>query len=152
MVHFSYSGPLDWGLALGISTADFAAHAFSRDAESVQGIRHFVRETLTGWGLRACADDLTNVVNELATNAAQHALPQHGKHDKAWLGMAHTGGTVVCAVTDSSPTPPSCRTPEHLGPTGRGLVIVEALTNQWGYAKTRPGGKIVSARIATLHP
>ncbi|MEU9348958.1 ATP-binding protein [Streptomyces sp. NPDC048278] len=142
---------MDWGLALGISTADFAAHAFSKDPESVQSIRCFVRETLAGWGLRACANDLTNVANELAVNAAQHALSQHGEPDKAWLGLAHTGGTVVCAVTDPSPKPPSRRSPQHLAAAGRGLVIVDALTSQWGYARTHSGGKIVWARIATPH-
>ncbi|MFK0287991.1 ATP-binding protein [Streptomyces sp. NPDC090499] len=142
---------MDWGLALGISTADFAAHAFSRDPESVQGIRRFTRETIAGWGLCAYADDLTNVVNELTVNAVQHALPKRGEQAKAWLGMAHTGGTVVCAVTDPSPAPPSCLSPEHLAPTGRGLVIVDALTSQWGYARTHSGGKIVWARITTPH-
>ncbi|MFF4041121.1 ATP-binding protein [Streptomyces sp. NPDC001816] len=145
----AYSGPLDWGLALGISTADFAAHAFSQDPKSVESIRRFVRETIGSWGLRAFADDLTNVVNELTTNAVQHALPKRDEQAKAWLGMAHIDGTVVCAVTDPSPTPPTHRFPEHLAPAGRGLVIVDALTSQWGYTKTRTGGKIVWARITT---
>lgn len=63
--------------------------------------------------------------------------------------MAHTDGTVVCAVTDPSPTPPSHHFPDHLAPAGRGPVIVDALTSQWGHIKTHTGGKTVWARIAT---
>ncbi|MER6738125.1 ATP-binding protein [Streptomyces puniciscabiei] len=145
----AYSDRLDWGLALGISTADFAAHAFSQDPTSVKNIRRFVRETIASWGLRAFADDLTNVVNELTTNAVQHALIAGDEQRKAWLGIAHTHGAVVCAVTDPSPAPPASIHPNHLALAGRGLIIVDALTSQWGYTPTHSGGKIVWARITT---
>ena len=102
------------------------------------------------WGLSPLADDLTTVVNELTTNAVQHALPCPGKpHSRAWLGLARTGNTVVCAVTDPSPTPPVYHRPESLAEAGRGLLIVNALTSQWGYAPTPSNGKAVWARITT---
>ncbi|AZQ32121.1 ATP-binding protein [Streptomyces cyaneochromogenes] len=139
----------DWGLALGISTADFAARAFSGDPASLQTVRRFIRENLSAWGLNALAEDLMIVVNELAANAVQHALAGPGEADsKAWLGVARTGSTVVCSVTDPSPTPPTRADPTPLADAGRGLLIVDALTSQWGYATTAPGGKTVWARIA----
>ncbi|WP_432196563.1 ATP-binding protein [Streptomyces sp. bgisy027] len=101
----------DWGLELGISTADFAACAFTCDPDSLKTIRRFILTTVSAWGLHALADDLTTVINELTTNAVQHALPSPGNiQPKGWLGIARTGSTVVCAVTDPSPTPPSRRT------------------------------------------
>ncbi|MFI6567062.1 ATP-binding protein [Streptomyces sp. NPDC050534] len=142
----------DWGLALGISTADFAARAFTSTPASLENVRRFVRETISDWGLNALAADMTIVVNELTTNAVQHALNGYdGTRGKAWLGIARTGGAVVCAVTDPSTTPPTRRHPEQLAESGRGLLVVDALTSQWGYTPTAPDGKTVWARIPTPH-
>lgn len=141
----------DWGLELGISTADFAARAFTCDPDSLRAIRRFIVTTVSAWGLHALADDLMTVVNELTTNAVQHALPGPGDAPpKGWLGIARTGSTVVCAVTDPSSTPPSRRPLEYLADTGRGLLIVDALSSQWGYAASAPAGKTVWARISSL--
>ncbi|MFD5017123.1 ATP-binding protein [Streptomyces chartreusis] len=63
---------------LEISTADFAARAFTCHPDSLKTIRRFILETISTWGLHALADDLTTVVNELTTNAVQHALPHPG--------------------------------------------------------------------------
>ncbi|GAA3798078.1 ATP-binding protein [Streptomyces coacervatus] len=141
----------DWGLALGISTSDFAARAFTCEPTSLQSVRRFVRETISAWGLNMLAEDMTTVVNELTTNAVRHALDGCAEAPgKAWLGIARTGGAVVCAVTDPSSTPPTRRHPERLAEAGRGLLVVDALTgHQWGYAQTAPDGKTVWARLTT---
>ncbi|MGW7426985.1 hypothetical protein ACWGJB_44590 [Streptomyces sp. NPDC054813] len=60
-----------------------------------------------------------------------------------------TSGISRLHAQPRSPSVPFTGTP---GPAGRGLVIVDALTNQWGYARTHSGGKIVWARIAAPHP
>lgn len=141
--------PLDWGLAVGTSTADFAARAFTCNPGSLKKIRRFIRETISTWGLTVLADDLTAAVNELTTNAVQHALvAPEGARGRAWLGMARTGNTVVCVVADPSPTPPSRHHPVCLADAGRGLAVVDALADQWGYATSASGGKTVWVRIA----
>ncbi|MFJ7297865.1 ATP-binding protein [Streptomyces collinus] len=139
-------GPLDWGLALGISTADFAARAFTCDAASLKNVRCFIRETVSEWDLGSLADDLTTVVNELTSNAVLHALVA-GAGSKAWVGMARAGDTVVCAVADPSPALPTRRRAAHLADSGRGLLIVDALCDKWGYAASEASGKTVWARI-----
>jgi anti-sigma regulatory factor (Ser/Thr protein kinase) len=145
--------PLDWGLALGISTADFTARAFTREATSLKSIRRFIHETMDVWDLSSLTDDLTLVVNELTTNAVLHALTTtSGARGKAWVGMARTHHTVVCAVADPSPTPPTQAKTTHLADSGRGLLIVEALSDKWGYATSKPGGKTVWARITLTNP
>jgi anti-sigma regulatory factor (Ser/Thr protein kinase) len=139
----------DWGLALGISAAGFAARAFTCEPGSLESIRRFARDTISDWGLTAFADDMTTVVGELTANAVRHALPACGEADtKAWLGMVRTGGAVVCTVVDPSPSPPTRQDPDYLAETGRGLLIVDALTSQWGYSEPDPSGKTVWARIA----
>jgi hypothetical protein len=113
--------PLDWGLALGISTADFAARAFTCDAASLKNIRGFI------------------------------ALAA-GSGGKAWVGMARTGDTVVCAVADPSPAPPTRPATTQLADSGRGLLIVDALSDKWGYATSEPSGKTVWARVSLTSP
>ncbi|MGW4759978.1 ATP-binding protein [Streptomyces chartreusis] len=140
----------DWRLELGISTADFAARSFTCDPGSFKTVRRFILETISAWELNALADDLTTVVNELPTNALQHALPGPGDgQPKGCLGIARTGSAVVCAVSDPSYTPPVCVRPPLLADTGRGLLIVDALTTRWGYAAASPQGKTVWARISS---
>ncbi|MFE4424719.1 ATP-binding protein [Streptomyces sp. NPDC056817] len=100
------------------------------------------------WGLDALIDDLTLIISELTTNAVRHALAADSKPpSKAWLGIARTGKTIVCAVSDPSPTPPAPHHAEDLAQGGRGLHVVKALTSQWGYAKAEPTGKTVWARV-----
>ncbi|MFF1708284.1 ATP-binding protein [Streptomyces sp. NPDC058252] len=133
----------DWVLALGISTADFAARAFTCELTSLKNVRRFVRETISVWGLDMLADDMTTLVNELTTNAVPHALDGCvDARSKACLGVTRTGGALVCAVTDPSPTP-ARRHLERLSEAGRGLLVVEALSSQWGYTQTNPDGKTV---------
>ncbi|MFD7817635.1 ATP-binding protein [Streptomyces sp. NPDC059785] len=142
----------DWGLALGISAAAFAARAFTCAPRSLETVRRFARDVVDDWELHAIADDVITVVGELTTNAVRHALPQGDtRYAKAWLGIARTGGALVCAVADPDPTPPTPPALGHPDPyaeTGRGLLIVEALATQWGYTRTDPTGKTVWARIA----
>ncbi|WP_442805391.1 ATP-binding protein [Streptomyces sp. GMR22] len=96
----------DWGLALGISSAGFAARAFTGDRRSLEGVRRFTREVLSAWGLTALTDDMTTVVSELVTNALRHALEgREQAPGKAWIGMLRTGGALVCAVADPDPSP-----------------------------------------------
>jgi two-component sensor histidine kinase len=145
---------------LGISTADFAARAFTCDAESLKNIRDFIRETMSAWDwgspaddLTAVVDDLTSVVNELTSNAVLHAgMGAGAASSKAWVGMARTGNTVVCAVADPSPAPPTRPATTPLADSGRGLQIVDALCDKWGYSTSAPSGKTVWARISLTNP
>jgi two-component sensor histidine kinase len=92
------------------------------------------------------------VISELTTNALRYGLPCAG----AWairLGLlqAQPSSGVLCAVADSNPAPPA---PKPLGgpaESGRGLHVVQALSDNWGYARTGDRGKVVWATFGASH-
>jgi anti-sigma regulatory factor (Ser/Thr protein kinase) len=115
-------------------------------AGSVRAARDFTVATLRRWGGPECSHDVTIVVSELVTNALRHARPGSGEA-RPWpirLGLLQLRPRLLCAVADPSTTAPVPRTPESLGETGRGLHIVGALSDSWGYA-ARDTGKVVWA-------
>ena len=70
------------------------------------------------------------------------------------LGLLHAGPFVVCAVADPSPQAPAPRQPDHLDESGRGLMVVDSLSDQWAFC-TAPAalGKVVwAAFAATAEP
>ncbi|WP_443034862.1 ATP-binding protein [Streptomyces sp. BE133] len=86
------------------------------------------------------------LTGELVSNAIRHALPDTGtSEDIAWLGLIRNPTHLVCAVTDPSNTRPTPQpTGQLLNENGRGLHIIEALAESWGYTP-HPTGKTVWA-------
>ena len=92
--------------------------------------------------------DITIVVSELLTNAIRHALPASGEtgpQRPVRLGLLQPGSCVLCAVADPSKAAPTLQTPGSLTETGRGLYIIGALSDQWGYTTPSETGKVVWA-------
>ncbi|MGW2046306.1 ATP-binding protein [Streptomyces sp. NPDC001858] len=111
--------------------------------------RDFTHRTLDCWSLGHCGDDAVVVVTELAANAVLHALP-HPSVDElhARLRLTLRRSHLVCAVTDPSDSLPVY--PHHaddLLEHGRGLQIVEALSEHWGWTRRSPVGKTVWAML-----
>ncbi|MET8681770.1 ATP-binding protein [Streptomyces sp. NPDC004647] len=131
---------------MGLGVPRFTARRFTASPSSLQQVRHYTRSTLEQWGLSACADDAAMVVNELATNALRHALSRQEPDNAGWLGLIHTANAVTCAVKDPSPLEPASLNADLLALRGRGLRIVNALTDSWGYSATGTG-KTVWARL-----
>jgi anti-sigma regulatory factor (Ser/Thr protein kinase) len=116
--------------------------------ESARAARHFAHAALTEWRLTALADDVDLVISELITNALLHARADRRAVEGASirLDLEYDGDGLYCRVTDSSALPP---TPEEAGDTaesGRGLLLVEALSASWGW-KPEAQGKVVWARF-----
>jgi anti-sigma regulatory factor (Ser/Thr protein kinase) len=117
------------------------------DLSAVAAGRAFARAALRRWGAPPC-DDLALVVSELLTNALQHAVPQPG----GWavrLGLLATPGRLLCAVSDSSPVPPLPQPPGRLDESGRGMHVIEELSDTWGCTVVHGRGKVVWASFAT---
>jgi len=120
----------------------------------VRAARDFAVATVQRWGAGECADDVAIVVSELVTNALRHAPPAPGETPRrraVRLGLLQPGPCVLCAVADPGRTVPVAKEADVLAETGRGLHVVGALADLWGYTTPRHEGKAVWAMFST-HP
>ncbi|MGW2721786.1 ATP-binding protein [Streptomyces sp. NPDC001492] len=118
--------------------------------------RAFTHRTLACWELDHCRDDALSIVSELVANAVVHARPDKHCGDAepgVWLKLTLRPHHLVCAVTDpGGSTLPACpRTTDQLDEHGRGLHIIDALSQHWGWTRSAPTGKTVWAMLPTRH-
>ncbi|WP_394426013.1 ATP-binding protein [Streptomyces sp. SGAir0957] len=102
-----------------------------REAESAAIARHLVRTALAAWDLEELIEDAVLVMSELVSNAVDHGCLPHirvivNRPTKSWvcLGVVDRSKVVPMMRTDSNSDGDPIR--------GRGLVIVDALTDRWG--------------------
>ena len=120
---------------------------------SVRTARDFTIATLRRWGAAEGSHDIAIVVSELLTNALRHALAGSGElrgRRPIRLGLLQLRPCLLCAVADPSTVAPVLRRPGVIAETGRGLHIVCALSDRWGYT-TSGTGKVVWA-LFTAQP
>jgi len=137
--------PMGWACLPRIATRTLGA-----DARSVRAARDFTVATLHRWSAADRSYDIAIVVSELLTNALRHARPGSGDdrlRRSIRLGLLQLSPGVLCAVADPSTVAPVLRSPGSLGQTGRGLHIVCALSDRWGYTSSGTG-KVVWAMFA----
>jgi anti-sigma regulatory factor (Ser/Thr protein kinase) len=101
--------------------------------------RREVRSMLLGRGLgEAQLDDLLLATSELVTNAFEHGeCPQR-------LELSYFEGQLTLQVHDTGSRLPELRAPSPAAARSRGLVLVQALSEDWGF-EFCPGGKFVWA-------
>ncbi|WP_371483537.1 ATP-binding protein [Kitasatospora sp. NBC_00315] len=87
-------------------------------------------------------DAILLTVSELLTNAHVHA------HSSGELVLVWDGRCLHVSVHDSGAGLPQPRLPDGERPNGRGMVIVDALADEWG-VRLQGEGKTVSA---CFHP
>lgn len=104
-------------------------------------VRHVVRE----WGLDKAASDAELIASELITNAVQ-ASEGLAPLPVVRLWVACNDASVLVIVWDANPDPPVAQDP-GTDEGGRGLTIVEALSEDWGWYCAE-GGKFVWSRVA----
>jgi two-component sensor histidine kinase len=105
------------------------------------GLRTQLRRLVSLWGLpEDCTDRLLVIVNELVANAIDHA------QTTCDITVRRSRSLVRVLVADDSPLPP--RMPPHdvNAARGRGLQMVKALANRWGWT-ARHRGKTVWAAV-----
>ncbi|MFE9288225.1 ATP-binding protein [Streptomyces olivaceus] len=103
---------------------------------------------LRNWGIPDEAAG--HVVAELAANAATHGrLP--GRSFRLTLHVV--GDTLRIEVTDTrGDRMPAPQVPDAAGESGRGLLLVEALTDRWGVVEGRFPHKTVWAELCFAPP
>ncbi len=102
--------------------------------------RHWVVRVAVEQGVTGMANQVVELLaSELLANAVLH-----GSGDgPVRVAMECTETVVRVAVTDSLPARPVVLHPEPIAPAGRGMAIVEAMSNRWGVEPSPPDGKTV---------
>jgi two-component sensor histidine kinase len=109
---------------------------FPFDVTSVGAARRFACDAL-GDAPGDVVDAVALMVSELATNSIRHA--KTGFH----LTITTAPESVRVQVTDAGSGVPTVRSPGPTDPTGRGLKIVEAFSDDWGVEYAGPRDKTV---------
>ena len=116
-------------------------------AGAVPSARLHARHVLREWGLSAIAQNAELVVSELVTNAVL-ATRGAGAVDPVCLSLLADDTSVLVVVSDAIPDPPR---PRRAGPDdegGRGLKVVENLSDWWDWKPARTG-KLVRALVTS---
>ena len=121
-----------------------AACPLGTTAQSARAARRFTRETLRDWGLGSLADDAEAIVGEFVANAVSHAA-RGAQTGQLGLRLLRRAGEVMCAVLDPSDRAPVLRKPSRTEEAGRGLQMVDALSDVWGWSPVAGRGKAVWA-------
>lgn len=112
--------------------------------------RLHARHVLWEWDLAAFSDSTELVVSELVTNAVQASRAIRQAAVRIWL-VSDLAQIVVC-VWDASPQPPARADPGEDAENGRGLLLVEAVSERWGHFHDGAAGKVVWAVISAAVP
>jgi anti-sigma regulatory factor (Ser/Thr protein kinase) len=106
---------------------------------SARHIRRIVRSFLLEWGMPELSDAVELAMTELVANVVRH-VPDR----RCGLLLLRQPKGVRVEVSDGSSQLPDLKA--ELDPeseSGRGLVILDAVTDKWGVTRKSGGGKIV---------
>ena len=117
---------------------------------SVPRARRHARQVLSGWNLGPLGEAAELVVSELVTNAVQ-ASRAAGADRPVRLWLAADRARAAVGVWDGSTDPPAPRHPRDTYESGRGLLLVEAVSTAWDWYP-EGGGKIVRALLVSGRP
>ena len=117
-------------------------------AGAVPCARLHARQMLWEWGIGEIAGDLEVLVSELVTNALNASLAM-GQDLPIRLWLLSNDTRVVISVWDGNPRPPVRANGGGAAESGRGLVLVEALSDRWDwFAHEGLGGKVVWCELS----
>jgi anti-sigma regulatory factor (Ser/Thr protein kinase) len=112
--------------------------------------RLHARHVLWEWGLTALRDDTELLVSELVTNAV------HASRSMEWtfpvrMRLLSDRARVAIVVWDANPQPPVRTDAGEDDETGRGLMLVDAISERWDWNATPDtGGKVVWCVVTPL--
>jgi two-component sensor histidine kinase len=110
-------------------------------------LRAQLRHLANRWALPDdCTDRLVMIVNELVSNAIDHA------RTNCDITVRHTRSIVRILVADDSPLPPRMPSRDINAARGRGLQMVQALANRWGWTARRRGKTVWAAVNCSQQP
>ncbi|WKX68869.1 SpoIIE family protein phosphatase [Streptomyces sp. XD-27] len=128
------------------SSGRLQQHIAQGDPEALASARHMLRAALRAWGAGDRVDDIELVTNELMTNVLLHT---DGGAIVTVRMLSGAERRLRVDVEDISSALPRRRDPGEAGVSGRGLLLVDRLTDVWG-VEPRGGGKVVWCEFVTL--
>ncbi|MEU7025670.1 SpoIIE family protein phosphatase [Streptomyces sp. NPDC046275] len=123
-------------------------HVGQNDPEALSSARHMIRAAVRAWGAGGRSDEIELVADELMTNALMHT---DGGAVVTLRMLAGPDHRLRVEVEDRSSALPRRREAGDAGVSGRGLLLVERLSDRWG-VEPRGGGKCVWCEFATGEP
>ncbi|GAA2136803.1 hypothetical protein GCM10009760_16580 [Kitasatospora kazusensis] len=124
------------------------ATGFPAQPETVGLARRHLLQRLSEWGWDGQrVDDLMMICSELVTNAVVHGS---GPSDVVMVRLQEVDGGCRIEVSDTEPTLKFAKTAAVTGEGGRGLLLVNALADDFGVVKQREKGKTVWARVLRI--
>lgn len=103
------------------------------EPEELRRVRRIVGTHVRAWGLDAVLDDTLEVVTELLTNVHRYA------GGLALLVLRACAHELRITVSDRSRVLPVVREPDWEARSGRGMLLVTALTDWWRAELTATG-------------
>ena len=117
--------------------------------------RAFVRTTLSEWHLESLTEAAELVISELTSNAVAASTDHsgrptyvNGRMPCVRVCLLSDGTRVVVEVWDQAPGIPEVREVAGYEESGRGLVLVDAIANRWGWCPATGSGKVAWAELS----
>ena len=107
--------------------------------------RRRVRDAIRSWRVSVDLDTALLLTSELVTNAVRHEAGQRAQ--AVVLAITCSRGRLRVDVHDTSRSLPAVAEVPADAETGRGLLLVETLSDEWGFYRT-PAGKAVYFTLA----
>ncbi|NUK32923.1 SpoIIE family protein phosphatase [Streptomyces lunaelactis] len=114
-------------------------HVAQNDPEALRSARHMIRAAVAAWGARERADEIELAADEMITNALMHT---DGGAIVTIRVLSGPERRLRVEVEDRSSALPRRREAGESGVSGRGLLLVDRLTEAWG-VESRGSGKCV---------
>jgi hypothetical protein len=116
----------------GIPSASVANWIMRPHPRAARHVRGLVSMTLSGWGLEEHIDATELMATELVTNAIRYTTRPIS------LRLLRTE-TLLCEVTDDDHNLPVLREPSDTDEGGRGIYLINRLSDRWGASHTAAG-------------
>lgn len=123
------------------------SYVHQADPEGLADARSALRQALSDWGLPDLADDVELAAGELLVNVLLHT---EGGAVLTLEVLPEPVRRVRLSVQDRSSVWPRRRSPGEAATSGRGLLMIDALSAQWG-VEPRGDGKAVWCEFGPDH-
>ncbi|WP_371482415.1 SpoIIE family protein phosphatase [Kitasatospora sp. NBC_00315] len=124
----------------GLAAQQLRRRIGQADLARISEVRAELRDALSRWGVAELIDTAELLASELVTNAIRHTDRDAMFTARLYREPGADGARLRVEVEDESDLWPTRRTPGEQASSGRGLMLVEALSDGWG-VEPRGSGK-----------